>query len=708
MNTTLRPKLYLTVICLSLVGCGGGGSSSSPPPPPPPQAAAPTLWPVPGSYSPTQAVTLSDATPGAAIHYTTDGSAPSSSSAAYTGPLSVASTTTVQAIAVASGYSPSPVASATYTIVPQSNPGAPISVVVTTDDRAYLMAPQSSIMFGTQSASTNTVFVDETQTYQEIEGFGAAFTDSGCYLLNQVATSSARSVAMSDLFSRSGNGIGLGFMRNPIGASDLARSLYSFDALPAGSTDLSLSNFSIAHDQNDIIPVILQAKSLNPQLKLMATPWSPPDWMKTSGSLIGGSLLPTMATPYTNYFVKYLQAYAAAGVTVDYLSMQNEPLLSPSDYPGMLMDAPAQLSMLRDHVLGAFAANNIQTKILVYDHNWDQPVYPESVLGDSALYDSPQIAGTAWHGYAGTPGAMNKLQNDFPDKGNYQTEHSGGTWVADQVRSDFEEITQVLRNGGKAYVKWSLALDQNRGPHTGGCGTCSGIVTVNSSTGDITYGPEFYTLGHYSRFILPGAMRIFSSDADGIVSAASLNPDGSKALIVYNDSSSTQSFAVQWGSQGLTYTLPAYAAATFPWGGAQIDSYAVPATSQIQASSYASAYGLQTEQTRDTNGGYDLGYATDGGYAVYNNIDFASVASTVQARVACYAGTSGTCSGTLEFHLDSATGPMIATLSIPSTGGWQDWTTVSANASGASGTHNLYVVFTGASSIGNLNWFRFR
>jgi glucosylceramidase len=698
-----RHRVLLAGIGILAIGCGRGGSSVAPPPV---QAATPALWPVAGSYSPTQSVTLSDTTPGAAIHYTTDGSTPSVSSPTYSEPLSVSATTTVQAIAVASGYSNSAVASASYTIIPQPVTGPPVSVVLTTDDQAHLMAPQSSFTLGTQAASPTTIFVDENQSYQEVEGFGAAFTDSACYLLNQISTSSARSAAMNDLFTRNGSGIGLSFMRNPIGASDIARTQYSFDDLPANTTDANLSDFSIAHDQADIIPLILQARSLNPDLKLMATPWSPPGWMKSTGSLIGGTLLPAMYTPYANYFVKYLHAYAAAGVTVDYLSLQNEPLNIPSDYPGMGMDATTQTSLLKDYLLPAFAGGNVQTRILVYDHNWDQPVYPQAVFADPALLASTHIAGTAWHGYGGTPGAMNTLENLFPGKANYQTEHSGGTWVSDQVRSDFEEITHVLRNGGRAYVKWSLALNENRGPHTGGCGTCSGIVTVNSSTGAITYGTEFYTLGHYSKFILPGAVRIFSSNAGGIVSAAFLNPDGSKALIVYNDSSAVKSFAVQWGSMAFTYTLPAYAAATFSWTGSQTGSFVIPATNQIQASSYTSALGLQTEQTSDTNGGYDLGYATDGGYAVYNNVDFSSGVSNVNVRVACAPG-SGACSGTLEFHLDSATGPLFASLLVPSTGGWQNWTTATANVSAVSHTHNLYVVFTGSSSIANLNWFQF-
>src|ERR1051325_1630322 len=172
-----------------------------------------------------------------------------------------------------------------------------VSVWLTTDNQRTKMQQQPNVTFTTGSGGTNTLVVDEAQAYQQLEGFGASFTDSAAYLLNRVATPSGRTAAMNDLFTRAGTGIGVSFVRNPMGASDLARSHYSYDDLPAGQTDPSLLNFSIAHDQQDIIPLLLQAKQLNPQLTVMATPWSPPGWMKDSGSLIGGAGPPALHTP---------------------------------------------------------------------------------------------------------------------------------------------------------------------------------------------------------------------------------------------------------------------------------------------------------------------------------------------------------------------------------------------------------------------------
>jgi len=591
------------------------------------------------------------------------------------------------------------------------------------------MQPQAATRFTTAAATGNIIYVDETQAYQPIEGFGAAFTDSAAYLLNEVALpKSSLTSTMNDLFTRNGNGIGLSFMRTPMGASDIARTQYSYDD-NNGAADPSLANFSIAHDQTDVVPIILQARTLNPQMKLMANPWSPPGWMKTSGSMVGGALQSTMYTPFAGYFVKYLQAYSAAGINVDYISLQNEPLYVPPDYPGMCMP-PAQggscgpvpsptdqTTALRDYILPALSTAALTTKVLVYDHNWDAPSYPETVFSDATIVASSQVAGVAWHGYGGTPGVMSTIHNYFPGFGNYETEHTGVITNADQAKLDFEEITQVMRNYGRAYVKWSLAMDQTQGPHTGGCGTCTGIVTVNNSSGAITYSIEYYTLGHFSKYILPGAVRVYSSNALGMVSAAFLNTDGSKALVAYNDSASTQSFSVQWGTQSFAYTLPSLAGATFTWTSPQTGSYTTPATSQIQASSFNTTggthilgdnttFGLQTESTSDTNGGYDLGYSSDGDYVVYKNVDFGAGVSGVSARLAC----NGNCGGALEFHLDSVTGTLAASVTIPSTAGWQSWTTANAAAS-ATGVHDLYVVFkaplSGTSALGNLNWFQF-
>ena len=684
----------------------------------PPATDAPVFTPAPGTYSDAQSVTLSDDTAGASIYYTTNGTAPTTASTLYTGAISFVTTTTIEAIAVAPGYSSSAVTTGTY-IIPSTNPS--VAVVLSTHDQTQLMATQPTLTFAPTSASaaTNTIVVDSAQQYQAMDGFGAAFTDSAAYLLNEVATSSALSSTMNDLFTRSGSGIGLSFMRNPMGASDIARSVYSFDDQAVGSTDLTLASFSIQHDQGDILPIIKQAKALNPDMKILASPWSPPGWMKdptsmTTVSMQGGTLLQSTANEqaFANYFVKYINAYQAAGVPIDYITLQNEPENEVTTYPSMGMTDTVQLSLLQNYVLPALSSAGLTTKVMVYDHNWDDATYPEYVLSGLTSGQLSQVAGVAWHGYSGTPGAQQTVQNLFPNQGAWMTEHSGGTWISDQFTSDFVEITQVVRNAAKGYVKWSLALDQNKGPNLttsaglGGCTTCTPIVTVNSGTGAVTKTIEYYTLGHYSKYVLPGAVRIYSSNTPQVASTAFLNPDGSTALIAFNSSNTSASFSVQWGAQAFSYTLPAQGAATFVWAGTQSGTPATAATAAIQGSSYSSQSGLQTETTSDSTGTYDLGYLTAGGYAVYKNVDFGTGVSQVSVRTAS-AGNGGTAT----FYLDSASGSPIATVNLPVTGGWQTWSTVTATASGATGVHDLYVVFGGGGStdsIANINWFQFQ
>ena len=496
-------------------------------------------------------------------------------------------------------------------------PAQTVNVWLTTDDQKTLMQQQAPLAFSPLSAgSVASIVVSDTARYQTIEGFGGSMTDSAAYLLNEKVPALARGRVLESLFGRA-NGIGISFLRNPMGATDVTQWNYSYDDQPMGITDPQLTGFSIGHDQVDIIPMLIAAKAINPQLKMLASPWSAPAWMKSNGSMIGGTLLNENYASFANYLIKYLQAYAGAGVPVDYLTVQNEPLCLPPDYPGSSLSATAQTDLIRNYVIPAIQADGLGTKLLVYDHNRDVPSYPETVLGDRTIATSPLVRGVAWHWHAGTPGVMTTLPNLYPDMGQYVTEASGGTWNKDEVKSDFEVIIHSMRNWAKSYVKWSLALDENRGP--GVCPDCAGLITVNENTGDVSYNIDYYTLGYFSKFVIPGATRVWSSNAAGLISAAFLNPDGrSRVVVVYNDSSFDRSFQVVWNGLVFNYFLPALCGATFGWTAdptPQDAGYSIPATQQIQASSYTRVSGLQTETTLDVDAGFDLAYASDGSWA---------------------------------------------------------------------------------------------
>ncbi|MDQ2810505.1 MAG: RICIN domain-containing protein [Actinomycetota bacterium] len=447
--------------------------------------------------------------------------------------------------------------------------GASVSVWETTADRSSLLAAQPAATFNVGSGTASqTITVNPSTTYQSMTGFGASFTDSSSWL---VANSPLRNSIMTKLFDPS-QGIGLDFLRQPIGASDFARSVYSYDDMPAGQSDPSLANFSISHDNAYILPILQQARQLNPATTIMATPWSPPGWMKTSGSMIGGSLNTADYQVFANYLVKFLQAYRSAGVPVSLITPQNEPEYSPSNYPGSTMTAPQEAAFIGDNLGPAIQSAGLSTKIIGYDHNWNDTAFPETILGDPAA--GPYTAGVAWHCYAGDPSAQTTVHNAFPAKDTYFTECSGAqsanpaNTFSDSLDWQTENlIIGATRNWAKSVVTWNMALDPSGGPSMN-CTTCTGVVTVNNTAGTATYNAEYYVLGQASKFVKPGAVRIGSNTfgSGNIEDVAFGNPDGSDALIVLNaDGSNARTFNVEENGQYFTYSLPAKAVATFTW-----------------------------------------------------------------------------------------------------------------------------------------------
>jgi len=444
-----------------------------------------------------------------------------------------------------------------------------VRVWLTTGDRATLLARQPDVALTRAPPPTPaTIVVDERTRYQAMVGFGAALTDASAWLIQTRMTGAQREALLQELFGRSGDGLGLGFVRVTMGASDFSRSHYSYDDLPPGETDPTLARFSIAPDRAEKLPVLRRALAINPRLTVMATPWSAPAWMKSGGSLIGGTLRPEAYGPFALYFRRFIEAYAAEGVPVHYLSVQNEPHHEAADYPAMRLDPAARARFVGEHLGPLLASAGLETRILDWDHNWDQPASPLAVLADPAA--RRYVAGVAWHCYAGEVSAQSVVHDAHPRTDTFFTECSGGGWAPDfgdnltwNVRT---LIIGATRHWARGVLLWNLALDERGGPHLGGCDDCRGVVTIDAASGAVVRNVEYYALGHVSRFVRPGAHRIASTtDVQGLESVAFRNADGVKALVVLNAAAAARTFAVRTDGRGWRHTLPAGSVATFVW-----------------------------------------------------------------------------------------------------------------------------------------------
>ncbi len=449
---------------------------------------------------------------------------------------------------------------------------APVQLWITTSDDAGVvkgLERQPDIAFAAEGQSAAaTIDVDDSKTFQTMEGGGASFTDGAAWLINEKLSPVQREEVMRRLFDPK-EGIGISFLRNPMGSSDLTRKWYTYDDDESDKTDASLPHFSIDHDRADVLPLTKWARQLNPELTLMMNPWSPPPWMKSSGSLVAGGVLPEYYAHHVNYFVKTIQAYEAAGVHIDYVTLNNEPTCCTSiNYPSVRMiTSDDMITMLKNYWFPAFQANHLTTKILLLDFNWNSVALLEPLLQDPAIRNSPYVGGVAWHGYGGDVTVQSTIHDRYGMDA-FLTERAGHAGGSKSQKADFEMMVGVLRNWGKAIVRWPVATDENFGPHVGGCAGCAGLVTVHTDdayAGQVDYGIQYYTLGHLTKFVRKGAYRIDSTANSDILNVAFKNPDGSLVLLAYNDTDSPQSFRVRWHKHAFDYTLPVNTSVTFVW-----------------------------------------------------------------------------------------------------------------------------------------------
>lgn len=432
----------------------------------------------------------------------------------------------------------------------------------------WLTMPDKSVAFEKQenflvkeTENQTVITIDTSKTYQEMDGFGYTLTGgSAKHITNMSAP--AREKLLQELYGTGEGDIGVSYIRISIGASDLDEKLFSYNDLPEGETDENMEKFDLGYDKQYLIPVLQQILKINPDIKILGSPWSPPVWMKDNGDTRGGSLKPEFYPAYAKYFVKYIQEMKANGITIDAVTVQNEPL-HPGNNPSLLMPAEAQKEFVRDHLGPEFEKNNIKTKIIVYDHNADRPDYPITILDDPEA--AKYVDGSAFHLYGGTIDAVSKVHDAHPNKNLYFTEQWVGapgdfakelTWHTENL------IIGAPRNWCKTVLEWNLAADENQLPHTdrGGCDRCLGAVTI---TGDeVTREPAYYIIAHASKFVRSGSVRVDSNMADGLPNVAYQTPNGNVVAIVQNTSKEDKIVKVNAGEKNAVVTLKAGAIAT--------------------------------------------------------------------------------------------------------------------------------------------------
>ena len=462
-------------------------------------------------------------------------------------------------------------------------PGPTVHVVETTADLHQALAPQAPVTFRSGGAGSGPVItVNSSVQYQHFKAVGAAMTDSSASLIENGLDANTRTWLMNKLFGASG--LHLGFLRVPMGASDFSAQEvpYTYDDLPAGQTDTHLQQFSVAHDEAYILPALRTVLADNPHTLLLASPWSPPAWMKendllSNGGSDVGTLLPSAYAPLAQYFVKFLQAYRAAGVPIWGVTPQNEPGQS-TNYPGMNLDAAAETAFVTSNLVPALRGAHLHTRVYGYDSSW----YGGGMGYAYALALGPaarSLAGIATHCYFGSPAEISGLHRVAPALDEIVSECAPGPGIA--FSTSQLEIASA-RNWASAVTLWNLALDPSGGPvqpPNYGCQGCTGVVTVDPVAHTVSLSRDYYELGQFSKFVVPGAVHIGANTLvrdhyyypSGLITTAGVddvafqNPDGTHVLIAYADTTAPASFVVTEGTDSFRYTLPAGATATFTW-----------------------------------------------------------------------------------------------------------------------------------------------
>ena len=423
--------------------------------------------------------------------------------------------------------------------------------------QGFQLRPYELFPCGSTPTASKEIRVDESTAYDELIGFGVALTGSSCYELATLPPEKRRAL-LHEIYSP--EGLGLSVARLTMGSSDYSAELYSYDD---GPEDPALEHFTIRRDERYIVPMVKEALAHNPDLFLFASPWSPPGWMKTGGSLCGGYMRPRYVDCYADYFCKYLKAYAAHGIPVRAITPQNEP---ETDYEGMFSGCFWHPDTEASFILSLRRKLNeagLPTQIWMFDHNcggWARVLW--------MLHEYPELLhaanGVAYHYYSECVENWDAVREAFPDFPLHFTE--GGPRLYDHYGTDYCKwsimIGKALNHGSLSFTGWNLLLDETGGPNIGRC-ACGGLLTLDSQTGELSRSGQYRALAHYAKFLKRGARvhpsRILADapcmfgfpDTVGIpmeVMAAD-NPDGTRVLVIANANDTKRQLCYTYGGE---------------------------------------------------------------------------------------------------------------------------------------------------------------
>jgi glucosylceramidase len=477
-------------------------------------------------------------------------------------------------------------------ILAQMNNPIFIESWITKADRSMLFEKQKdTIKFSVNNRGWGTpIVVDDKQSFQTMDGFGFALTGGSAALMMKM-NAQTRAKVLKQLFATDGTNAGVSYIRLSIGASDMNSFVFSYDDLPAGETDFELKKFSLAQDLKDVIPIMKEILAINPAIKILGSPWSAPTWMKTNDKVKSGFLKKECYAVYAQYFVKYITAMKQQGIAIDAITIQNEPL-NANNTPSMRWYAAEAATFIKDNLGPAFKQNDINTKIILFDHNCDRPDYPLLILNDPEA--AKYVDGSGFHHYGGDISALNVVHMARPDKNLYFTEQmvveNNAAKSLNVVEPVKDLIINAARNWSKNVLLWNLAADADNKPHTndGGCPMCQGAITIEGN--DVSFNIAYYAVVHASKFVRPGSVRIKSTypgdaavaitkdeeqptviriaqtaNSDVLPNVAYKTPEGKIVLIAANDKNTTQHFRIQYNGMMAYLKLDAGAVGTFVW-----------------------------------------------------------------------------------------------------------------------------------------------